>query len=187
LRRLLVKTMNDLIDRVAQTGIDRVIPFVWGGSSFVFSSCQSDFYQEDGVWRRKGEQGLYTGYDCSEFVMRMAQIVGISFPWKTSAAIQSSKRAFTRYDVVQEGDLIWIPGHVMVISNVERNELIESRSYSSGYGCVHRSTLSECFEGVETYEELLACYYEHKTIRLKNKQKVLLEKTYLFKLLKLMD
>ncbi len=73
-----------------------------------------------------------SGYDCSEFVMRMAKIAGVDFPWKTTTAIERSRRALDSQDLLEEGDLIWVQGHVMVVSNIERNEIIESRGYGSG-------------------------------------------------------
>lgn len=184
-RKLFVKIINDLIDRVTASGPDNVIPYVWGGSSFVHTYKQSDFYQKDGTWHRIGNTDPYTGYDCSEFVMRMAQIAGIDFPWKTTIAIQLSTRELNDTDQLQDGDLIWVQGHIMIISNIERNELIESRSYQSGYGSVHRITLDKCFDGIATYDDLLEHYYSNKTIKFKDKQGKVTQKANAFKLLKL--
>ncbi len=186
-RKLFVKTINSLVDRVTRNGLNAVVPYVWGGSSFVYSYNQPDFWQHDGAWHRKGKADPYSGYDCSELVMRMAQIAGIDFPWKTTAVIQCSKRSLNHADNLEEGDLIWIQGHVMIISNIERNEIIEARSYSSGYGCVHRIALCDCFEGIANFDTLLEYYHANRPIRLKNKQGVILEKEYSLKLLKLVD
>ena len=75
----------------------------------------------------------------------------------------------------------------MIISSIERNEIIESRGYASGYGCVHRITLDECFEGVAIYDDLLERYYTNQAIKFKDKQGVTTEKIHAFKLLKLID
>jgi len=186
-----VKLINQLIDSVAElTNDTQVIPYVWGGSSFIWShqKDESDFYQQDGVWRRWSENNKqYTGYDCSEFVMRMAQIAGIYFPWKTSWAIREKKRVLTQEDILENGDIIWMPGHVMVVSDLENNELIEARSYGSGFGCVHRIKVSEFFDGIDTYQDLVAAYHAHKKIKYKNKSGIVSGQEYEFQFLKLID
>ena len=183
-RKFFVKIINDLIDKIDQ---NNVIPYVWGGSSFVEPYAESNFYKEDGNWHRDGKNNPYSGYDCSEFVMRMAKIAGIDFPWKTTAAIEKSRRALNDQDLLEEGDLIWVQGHVMIVSNLEQNEIIESRGYTSGYGCVHRATLDSCFDGIANYHDLLNRYYNHQTIKFKDKHGIVSEKEYAFKLLKLID
>ncbi|MBY0109650.1 MAG: C40 family peptidase [Candidatus Babeliaceae bacterium] len=111
--------MNDLIDRISQNEADNVIPYVWGGSSFLEPYQQGCFYTKDGVWHRQGKNDPYTGYDCSEFIMRMAKIVGINFPWKTTTSIQHGLAQFTSKDILQAGDIIWVEGHTMIISDIE--------------------------------------------------------------------
>jgi cell wall-associated NlpC family hydrolase len=189
-RKLFVKNINHLIDRISSTnkkGINNVIPYVWGGSSFTVPYQDSDFYLADGSWQRAGKNDPYSGYDCSEFVMRMAQIAGVEFPWKTTKVMEESKRALAKNESLENGDLIWISGHVMIVSNIKRNEIIEARGYKSGYGRVHRLKLAECFHGVTTYDDLLKKYYLQQTIQLKDKQETIQEKEYPFKLLKLLD
>lgn len=184
-RKLFVKIINDLIDRIARSSKNNVIPYVWGGSSFSELYLESAFYKKDGTWHREGKNDPYSGYDCSEFVMRMAQIAGIYFPWKTTTAIERGTRMLSEQDTLEEGDLIFVQGHVMVVSNIRRNEIIESRGYGSGYGCIHRITLSECFDGINSYENLLSHYYNNKKIRFKDKKGIVADKFNCFKLLKL--
>ncbi len=186
-RHLFVTLINNLVDRVALSEPGHVIPYVWGGSSFLFGYSHDDFFNDDGAWQRNGSNGLYAGYDCSEFVMRMAQIAGICFPWKTTSAMEKSLHAFSDEDVIEEGDLIWIPGHVMIISNCTKNEIIQSRSYSSGYGCVYRCAVSECLADINSLSELHEWYKQKKKIRLKNKRGMPAEKENPFKLLKLIN
>ena len=90
-RKLFVKIINDLIDRVAQSGLNNVIPYAWGGSSFVSPYIHDGFYQKDGAWHREGKNDPYAGYDCSELVMRMAQIAGIEFLGKHQQLLNAQK------------------------------------------------------------------------------------------------
>ena len=186
-RALFVKNINDIVTRVSFNDSHDVIPYVWGGSSFIQPHKNNDFYEENGSWERKEKKNMYTGYDCSEFVMRMAKIAGINFPWKTTTAIQQGQRALTENDILENGDIIWIQGHVMIISSIEENELIEARGYKSGYGCVHRIKLIDAFEDVTNYDDLLQRYHSNQSLNLKNKQGDFYLKADTFSLLKLID
>lgn len=186
-RELFVKIIHDFVDRVAQSGHNNVIPYVWGGSSFTKPYQDEAFHKKDGAWHRNEKNSTYGGYDCSEFVMRMAKIAGIDFPWKTTSMIERSKRALNDEDQLENGDLIWVPGHIMIVSDIENNEMIESRAYTSGYGRVHRIPLSESFDGITTYNDLLERYSNHETIQFKNKDGSVTKKEHKFKLLKLLD
>ncbi len=186
-RTLFLKIVNDLIDRVSSSGPEHVIPYVWGGSSYLQPYKQPDFYAKDGTWHRSGNNAPYTGYDCSEFTMRMAQIAGIPFQGKTCAAIRKIQRELQEHDQLEEGDLIWVPGHIMIITAIERNELIEARGYGDGYGCIHRITLDKCFDGIQTYADLLEHHRNNTHVKFKNKQGIASDRTREVKLLKLMD
>ncbi len=185
-RALFVKNINDLVDRVTATGPENSIAYVWGGSSFLHTYKQPAFFNKDGLWHREGNVSPYTGYDCSGFILRMAHIVGIDFPWKTAATIAAKCSPLTEADQLKEGDIIWVRGHVMVVSSLAKNEIIEARGYSSGYGCVHRIALSECFEGINSYADLLERYHTTKIVHFKNKAGEVLPEDREFKLLKLM-
>lgn len=190
-RMLFVKIINELVDRVQREGTNFVIPYVLGGSSFVelYTDLDADntplFYVADGVWQRVGAYNPYMGYDCSELVMRFAQMAGIAFPWKTTVAMERSLRSLTSNDMLEEGDLIWVYGHIMIVSNLEKNELIEARGYSSGYGRVHKIVLKDCFAGVSTYDELRIVCENGGTVQFKDWHGSVLEKTHAVKLLKL--
>jgi len=187
-RQLFVTIINNLVERVKESDENHVIPYVWGGSSFIHTYQDNQFYQDHhGSWQRHGHKHPYMGYDCSEFVMRMAQIAGLDFPWKTTVAIKSSLQKLTRHDTLQNGDLIWFQGHVMIISDIKNNEVIEARGYPGGYGRIHTIKLNELFENISTYQDLLKNYYTQKPLRLKNKEGKLSKKIDSFLLLKLVD
>jgi hypothetical protein len=117
----------------------------------------------------------------------MAQIAGIPFQGKTCAAIRKIQRELQEHDQLEEGDLIWVPGHIMIITAIERNELIEARGYGDGYGCIHRITLDKCFDGIQTYADLLEHHRNNTHVKFKNKQGIASDRTREVKLLKLMD
>ena len=183
-RKLFVQLINDLVDRVSESEGHEVIPYIWGGGSFI-TPYKDEFYQADGVWQRDGKNDPYSGYDCSELVMRMAKIAGLYFCWKTTTVMQQALPPITSANQLEEGDLIWVKGHVVIVSNIERNEIIESRSYSSGFGCVHRLKLSQLFDGVETYADLLTRCLANETVTFVNAQGQPYGNPYQFNILKL--
>lgn len=201
-RKLFVEIINNLVDRVSridkkldnasEVDLECVIPYVWGGSSFVGEYPDEKFYKKgddkDAVWHRDGKLGeIYSGYDCSELVMRMAKMSGIDFKCKTTAIMEKLKKPLAKDGKLENGDIIWIPGHVMIVSNIEGNELIEAVGYSSGYGCVRKMELKNNFDGIETYDQLLEAYYSGKPIVRLKKDGLALKKYDNFKILKLID
>ena len=186
-RDLFVSIVNQLINRVNIEYPGHAIPYVWGGSSFIHTCLSDHYWNDNNAWHRYKKNSIYHGYDCSELIVRMAKIAGIHFPWKTTPAIQAKKRALSETQKLENGDIIWIQGHVMIISDLEKNELIHARGYTSGYGSVHKACLSEVFHNVENYEQLLTMYRTDQPLTLKVKNGDVFKTWDLFKLLKLID
>jgi cell wall-associated NlpC family hydrolase len=148
-----------------------VIPYVLGGSSFI------DIYGKDApfsldsyapgkkIWVRPGSSTEpKTGLDCSELIWRAAHIAGIDYRAKNTATLVQSLKPLSSHDTLQEGDILWVPGHVMIVSDLANNEFIEAAGYLRGYGRVHRIALKDRLEGVSTYDELIRRYHERKTL-----------------------
>lgn len=137
-------------------------PYVWGGSSSCLryiepqfemapSGCpQGDAFAVVGSPR----PAVFSGYDCSGFIMRMAQIVGIPLYPKNSLTLKEVLGVLPPDQKPQEGDVIFMPGHVVLISDVSKNLVIEARTQEHGYGYVHEAPIQDLFEGVETIAQL---------------------------------
>lgn len=185
-RQVFVGIINTFLDRVAREG---VVPFVWGGSSFLHPySAQETAYLKAGVWHRKGsENKIYYGYDASQFVWRMAQIAGIYSPYKTTWTMEQSLHPLTINGQLENGDLIWAQGSIMIVSSIENNEVVIAHGYTSGYGCVHKLKLSKSFQGINTYADLVADYHAGKPLVLLGKDGQVIRTCETFKLLRLID
>lgn len=183
-RQAFVSMINTFLDRVDRDG---VVPFVWGGSSFLHPYDKDEkCHIQDGVWRRDGsENKLYYGYDASEFVMRMAQIAGINFPYKTTWSMQQGLAHLSPTDQLEEGDLLWVPGGVAIVSSLEKNEMVMAHGYNSGYGCVHKLPLAQCFQGISTYADLMADYHAGKPLIILDRNGAVSKTCTTFKFLKL--
>jgi cell wall-associated NlpC family hydrolase len=117
---------------------EKPIPYVWGGSSFTNAP--------------KGS-GPHAGCDCSSLIMRAAQLFSIPYFYKQSSLVQRLDDVPVG-DMPEPGDILWMPGHVMVVGDVKNNTVIEASGYNSGYGNVHELPLEQRFHGIRTYEDL---------------------------------
>ena len=146
------------------------IPYVWGGSSF--TSCSRAHQIEE---KKVHEPDAYfalcdynespkTGFDCAGLVSRAAQTAGIPYFYKNTTTLAHYLKPITTIDSLQNGDLFWIPGHVMIISDIEKRLLIEARSYHHGYGKVHEIRLDKVFKDTKTYADLFKALQEKKSI-----------------------
>lgn len=154
------------------------IPYVWGGTSFI-KPIQSSFKEvtktgHNGDYSfyeyEKDTQSPKSGFDCSGVILRAAQICGIPYFCKNTTTIAQCLTPLSKEEQLMTGDLILIKGHVMVISDITKNLLIEARSYGHGYGKLHEIPISEVFEGIETYKDLIDTYFEKKVVKRKDKQ-----------------
>ncbi len=153
------------------------IPYVWGGTSFTHTASGS--FKEIVQTTNNSDYSFYhyeknnfspkSGFDCSGVILRATQICGIPYFCKNTTTISQCLKPLEQEHILQEGDLILIKGHVMVVSDIKQNLLIEARSYAHGYGKLHEISLSEVFEGIKTYKDLCTRYYDKKPIQRKDK------------------
>lgn len=126
--------------------LDGDIPYVWGGTSFLYTCQNNDAALEHGYdargnfleyWNRPGFSRPYAGFDASSLLLRAAQIVGIPFFCINSTTLTHYLQPIQPGEMLQEGDIIYAPGYVGIVGDMDRNELIEAQGYARGYGKVH--------------------------------------------------
>lgn len=165
-RACFVQLAYDVIDYAQKYNTGSVIPYVWGGSSFVQGYEDQKFVLHNRRWERPGKRNPYNGYDCSELVFRLAQTCGIPYICKTTVVIEKLLKPLSKTDALEAGDLIRFPGHVMIVGNIARNEVIEACGYGGGFGRVHVVPLSRRFQGIYTYKQLLRAYHKKQRLLL---------------------
>lgn len=162
-----------LVQLIKQWIAKGIVPYVWGGCSFVdycsediFSHVFSVLYGENvSYWMRPNvKKKPYTGFECSSLILRGAQICGMPYFFKNTATLSKCLRPLGVKEKLQNGDLIWYPGHVLIVSDIKNNRVIESVGYSIGYGKMHDVPLSKVFFGIKTYKELVNAYLSKKPI-----------------------
>lgn len=142
-----------------------VIPYVWGGCSYCTRFPDKEFFlqevkrgaEELSSWQRPGTRGVRTGFDCSGLVLRVAQLVGLTYVSKNTTTIGIMGTDVPDNEPLQQGDLMLVRGHVMVVSDIEKGQFIDAASYSSGYGCLRECSLGDAFAEVDTYEDMRRC------------------------------
>jgi cell wall-associated NlpC family hydrolase len=154
------------------------IPYTWGGTSFAHATHGT--FKEVMHTTHNGDYSAYeydkdnscpkSGFDCSGVIARATQICGIPYFCKNTTTIAQCLQPITKEQTVSPGDLILIKGHVMAVSDVHKNLLIEARSYAHGYGKLHEIPLNQMFEGIETYQDLTDAYFNKSVIKLKDKE-----------------
>lgn len=162
------------------------IPYVWGGCSAA-QLCTSDQFREDrGTFTRElPSADPLAGLDCTGLVARAAHIAGIPYFYKNSFTLSKYLKPLLPHEKISEGDLIWIPGHVMVVSSLRKNSLVEARHYSHGYGKIHEIPLAQQFKGVTTYQQLSALFFGKKTLQRLDITGTVVQRIPEFKILKM--
>lgn len=149
------------------------IPYVWGGCSIVYTQTggfkekirkQADKKVAYFAYEKKNRHRPHTGVDCSGLIARAAQAVGIPYFYKNSYTLSEYMKPLTPGNHLQNGDLIWMPGHCMIVSDDINNLVIEARSYFSGYGKLHEIDISNVFKDIQTLDELEQAFFAKKAI-----------------------
>lgn len=161
------------------------IPYVWGGCSYT-TLCTDPYFQLKTVRskhrphakpRRYFEYPTchtqpYNGFDCAGLILRAAQASGIPYFYKNTFTILQNLEPLQPEDQIANGDLIWLPAHIMIISDVEQNLCIEARHYAQGYGKVHETPIHKIFKDINNYQDLRAAHFSQNLIdRLNRHQK----------------
>lgn len=142
------------------------IPYVWGGTSFTYLCNEPHELKNirlyDGTHhpcyvRPNDTSSPKSGFDCSGLIARAAQICGMPYFCKNSTAITKQLKKLTT-EPIEDGDLIWIPGHIIVISDVKNNLILEASGHKNGYGKVQEIPIATLFKDINSYQDLHKAY-----------------------------
>ncbi len=169
------------------------IPYVLGGCSYtevhgknIFKAKRSHITKRPLLYYdRPITRAIKTGFDCSNLILRAAQIVGLPYYFKNTHTLADAVRPLAPKEAITEGDLIWMPGHVLIISDTKKNLIIEAHSYDGGYGKIQEMPLAKTFKNIHTFTELQTAYTAQKELK-RLARNGSIEQTYKqFKILKL--
>lgn len=140
------------------------IPYIWGGTSIsTYAKGVPRLYRntkKSTSWYDiAGNNGaIRTGCDCSGLIFRAAHICGIPYFFKNSYTATCYLKTVGHNVQLAQGDIIWVPGHVMIVADLHKNTILEARSYDHGYGRLQEISLEKVFKGIRNYQELLTAY-----------------------------
>lgn len=144
------------------------VPYVFGGCSFVkpygHRRTLSASNGKTLVNASPVSHACHSGFDCSSLVMRIAQTAGLPWKLKNSSAMHNYLKPLAPAESVENGDLLFIPGHIMIIADKDKSLLIEARTKLHGYGCVHCIPFNHEFKGVNTLADLIECHLTQKPV-----------------------
>jgi cell wall-associated NlpC family hydrolase len=158
------------------------IAYVWGGNSFTTKKISP-------ILRHVTTQNYHytipdhasfpkSGFDCTSLVATAAQLCQIPYFFKNSTTISTYLRPLRKGERLEAGDIILIskPSHVMIVSDVNKNLLIEARTHAHGYGFVHEIPLHEQFQEIHTYTDLIRAYHQQSLVHRLRKDGSLISK-----------
>lgn len=152
-----------------------IIPWAWGGCSFVHFDPQEDIEERSEelstrnirYFIRPGYDHVpKTGFDCSGLVLRAAQIAGLPYYFKNTTTLEKNLKPLAPDQALANGDLIFFPGHVIIVSDVENNLCVEARGYTSGYGKIQEIEISKIFLETKNFDDLVKAYHEGQPLTL---------------------
>jgi cell wall-associated NlpC family hydrolase len=151
---------------------DGFIPYVWGGCSVIHTNTgnfkektRKQMGKTVSYFTYKGcQQKICTGLDCTGLIARAAQIVGMPYFYKNSYTIGAYMPPLQLSQHLSTGDIVWLSGHAMVVTDVASNLMVEARSYFQGYGKVHEIELSKVFKDITTYTDLEEAFFAKRPL-----------------------
>ncbi|HEV2601841.1 MAG TPA: hypothetical protein VGT41_06145 [Candidatus Babeliales bacterium] len=147
------------------------IPYVWGGCSFTQRYPNESFVTEkiatntSYYYPQIDKKSIKMGMDCSNMIAQSAQIVGMPFYFKNSFTILKALTPISQEDDLEPGDIIWIPGHLLVVADIANNTLIEASSYLHGDGRIQEIPISRVFHSINTYQQLKQAHLLKKKLQ----------------------
>lgn len=154
--------------------VKEIIPYVYGGCSYRGRIPAKGFYLAKGTqcgeksifWQRCGTyKAPLDGFDCSNMILCAAQIVGMPYYFKNTYALLRGLKELKKDERLEEGDLVWYKGHVLVVSDVKKNLLIEASGYEAGYGKIQEISVDKVFEGIAHFGEVINAFHSGKSVR----------------------
>lgn len=135
------------------------IPYVWGGGSFCYRKKDAFIKNtQQAVTYPHDTNRIKCGMDCSGMILRAAQMAGIPYFCRNTTAIDLTLEPLKKDDPIEHGDLILFKGHVIVITDVEKNMCIEARGYKDGFGKIQQMPLDKLFKNIHTVDDLKKAY-----------------------------
>lgn len=144
-----------------------IIPYVWGGFSIGRSPDGAHVIKQNPIMGKSAEGWEWTiptatphhGVDCSALILLAAQIVELPYFYRNTKTLERHLVPLQKNEPIKDGDLIWIPGHVMIISDSKNGLITESRGYGIKAGGLCYRTIADCFNNFNSIDDLIQAFF----------------------------
>ena len=148
------------------------IPYVWGGISFT-TPCSDEPWQrvqlpsKHIVYQRPSCQNVSpkTGFDCTGLIARAAQICNIPYYYKNTNTLIKYLKVLDEHTSLSNGDLVWVPGHVLIITDIHKGLFVEARGYAHGFGKLQEIPFSKVFKDITSAQQLTDSFFKKKVLK----------------------
>lgn len=158
---LFIKILEDVAEQS-----NSYVPYVWGGNSFVkiYKNGSVTLVKATGTCTAQppAKNIPNSGFDCASLIHRVAQTAGIPLHVKNSSGIKNVLKPLALGESVENGDLIYIPGHIITLVDTNTGMCVEARTQSHGYGYVQHISLAELFKEILNSNTLMRYHHTKK-------------------------
>jgi hypothetical protein len=163
-RKEFVKLLTQFVSDIAHNDPYNAIAYVWGGNSFLWAYTNKFIENKTGFHRTEHKDRPLCGYDCSLLVLRFAHMAGVPYYFKTTSMLEKYGRKFLDSDALEEGDLIWFKGHVVVITDLKNCLVTEAAGYENFVGKCQTIPLCKLIRNINTWDDLIKAYKEQRVV-----------------------
>lgn len=163
----------------------KYIPYVWGGASLT-KTCGKKF-KEKKIGKREfyeiegNNQKIKTGFDCSNLILRAAQIVGLPFYYKNTYTMAENLTPINLETTIPSYAIIIWPGHVIALTNAKEGTIVEAGDYLYGWGRLHKVQIPDFFKDINSVQDLQKAYIKKEPLLRLNPNKEVVQKINNFK------
>ena len=141
------------------------VPYVFGGCSFTATCITNNYIKKENAYYRPTYQCSPTpGFDCTGIIARAAQIFDIPYHFKNSTTLVKHLRSLTAQESIENSDIIWFPGHALIIVDTTTHTCVEARSYNHGFGKIHALPINKLFANIHSLEDIKEAMLHNKPI-----------------------
>lgn len=154
------------------------IPYVLGGSSCtdlinnkkVIVEIVKTLHKKGVMYKRPWNwKRPASGLDCSSMIYLAARMAGLPYNFKNTSSLKNQLKEIQANEPIEPGDLLWIPGHVMVLSRVDKSlSFIHAAGYSLNYGRVCEIQSKDLFRSVHKASDLISLKRRRQALQLLN-------------------
>jgi cell wall-associated NlpC family hydrolase len=166
------KAQKDFVTLVTTWARQGSIPYVWGGISFTTLCPEESWHKvqlpsKRVLYERPGYQtsGPKTGFDCTGLIARAAQICNIPYYFKNTNTLIKYLKPLDEHSALANGDLLWFPGHVLIITDMHKGLFVEARGYAHGFGKVQEIPFSHVFQDIRSAHDLTHAFFKKKILK----------------------